>query len=415
MIKKLLPLKSILALTLLMSQNSQAQNAINLDGTNDFIQTNYTGVTSNGARTVEAWIKTSANANPSAGGVQQIITDWGTNSSGQRFTFNILNNNALRLEINGGSVNGTIPVNNGAWHHVAVVYDPTATSKISLYVDGNLDIAGNPAISVNTGSTVKLRIGNRIDGVTFFNGSIDEVRIWSVARTASEIANNRNIEFCSPQPNLAAYYKFNNGIANGTNTSVTTIEDFSGSSNNGALTNLALSGSTSNFTSGASLTLNSINTAVTTNTNTLTSDENTAAGTTYKWLDCNNGNAVIPGETSRSYTPATSGNYAVEITKNGCKTVSSCTTFTLGTESFDFGKQIQLYPNPSSGLFSFQLPSAEEKINVSVKTITGQIIMNKNFSNTSEFSLDLNESTGIYFATIETSAGESATLKLIKK
>ena len=55
---------------------------------------------------------------------------------------------------------------------------------------------------------------------------------------------------------------------------------------------------------------------------TLTADQNNA---TYQWLDCDNNNSPITGETAQSYTPTVTGNYAVEVTLNGCSTISECT------------------------------------------------------------------------------------------
>jgi len=50
----------------------------------------------------------------------------------------------------------------------------------------------------------------------------------------------------------------------------------------------------------------------------------TQTGATYQWLDCLNGFQPIAGETNQSFTPSNDGNYAVEITVNGCSDTSSC-------------------------------------------------------------------------------------------
>jgi hypothetical protein len=53
----------------------------------------------------------------------------------------------------------------------------------------------------------------------------------------------------------------------------------------------------------------------------LTADQ---TGATYQWLDCDDNNSIISGETNQSYTPTLTGNYAVEVTMNGCVDTSSC-------------------------------------------------------------------------------------------
>ena len=249
-------------MNLIIPQNSFSQNALDLDGVDDFVQTTFPGITGTNARTVEAWIKTSANANPNNGGVQQIITDWGVFSTGTRFTFCVLWNDAIRVELSGGGLSGNIAVNDGLWHHVAVTYSPTAAVPYRLYVDGVLDILGSIPVALNT-SLGNMRIGQRVDGARLFDGTIDEVRVWNYARTQTEIMNDMNQELCGTPTGLVAYYRFNQGTAGGNNSGLTTLNDLSGNNYNGTLSNFALNGSSSNWVAGAALPAGSSNTNLT--------------------------------------------------------------------------------------------------------------------------------------------------------
>ena len=251
--KQLVSLGIILAI--MVSAKSLSQNtSLNFDGVNDYVQTTYSGISGGtSARSIEAWIKTTNNFNPSTGGSQGVIADYGSFVTGGRFTFCVLWSNAIRIEVGGNGLSGLIAVNDGNWHHVAVVYNPSATNKYSLYVDSVLDVSGNLTVATNTGSATNFRIGQRIDNVNNFMGSIDEVRFYNYARTPVQIASERKSEYCSSPSGLMAYYKFNEGNAGISNTGVTTAIDFAGS-NNGTLTGFSLSGSTSNYVSGNALT-----------------------------------------------------------------------------------------------------------------------------------------------------------------
>ncbi len=400
------------------------QNGLHLDGTNDFVNTTFTGVSGNLSRTVEAWIKTTANANPSSSGVQQIITDWGASSTGARFTFNILWGNALRLEVAGNGVSGSIAVNDGQWHHVAAVYDASATLKVSLYVDGVLDTNANLTVAVNTLSSVPLQIGKRVDGARHFEGSIDEVRIWDYARTPAEILAQKDNEICGTPTGLVAYYKLNQGAASGINTGINTAIDYSSNSNNGTLSNFGLAGAYSNWVAGATLatgatkdsiavnscgeylspaghtyniggtyldtlmnqagcdsllTINlsvySVDTTVLQDSIQLTANQ---FATSYQWVDCDANFTFITGATQQGYSPTQSGNYAVIIDVNGCIDTSECVTFS-GIDLKDHPLQsLKLYPNPTTGVVHFSL---KEKVNIralKIKSATGVCLFEQN-------------------------------------
>ncbi|MCB0733682.1 MAG: T9SS type A sorting domain-containing protein [Bacteroidetes bacterium] len=243
---------SILLLVLsVVALSTYAQNpAINFDGTDDYIQTSFNGISGKDARTVEAWIRTTANCDPSTGGKQKIITDWGSNSTGERFTMNIMRNQALRLEVNGSGLNGQTAINDGYWHHVAVVYDPNASNPISLYVDGTLDTAGTIPTSINTGTSVDMRIGLRVDNANSFEGDIDEVRVFNYARTDSAIKADMFQQLCNAPSGLVAYYRLDEGNPGANNSSKKTATE-SISSKHGTLTNFNLYGSSSNWISGS--------------------------------------------------------------------------------------------------------------------------------------------------------------------
>lgn len=233
----------------------QSQNvALNFDGSDDFVQTTYPGISGQNSRTVEAMIRTTANCDPNNSGKQKVIVDWGTASTGGRFTLNILWGNALRLEVSGSGLSGQTAINDGKWHHVAATYTQVGKqNEIALYVDGVLDTSGSIPTTVNTGSSVNMRIGQRVDGVNNFEGDIDEVRVFSHVRSQSDIKADMDKEYCSYPKGLVAYYKLNEGNAGSSNSSNKTAKDYSGSKN-GTLTNFTLSGSSSNWITGDTLT-----------------------------------------------------------------------------------------------------------------------------------------------------------------
>ena len=234
-----------LVFIVIISKLSFSQNGLNFDGSNDFVQTSFTGISGTGPRTVECWMRTTANAVSN----QQVLVDWGSNTTGGRFTLNLLWSNSIRIEVNGNGISGTTPVNDGQWHHLAATYDPMAPNQANLYIDGNLETSGNFTVPVNTGSTVNMRIGKRIDDAKLFLGDIDEVRVWNVARTQSQIQSTMNQELCTLPSTLVAYYPLNQGNAGVTNT-LTSATNYSSTTQTATLNNFALIGTTSNWVSG---------------------------------------------------------------------------------------------------------------------------------------------------------------------
>ena len=87
-------------------------------------------------------------------------------------------------------------VNDGLWHYVAVTYDG---AQVRLFVDGQPDgaVAFSGTIGTITYPTV---VGGR-PANDFLTGTIDEVRISDVARSASAISNTWNqLSVLCPEP-----------------------------------------------------------------------------------------------------------------------------------------------------------------------------------------------------------------------
>ena len=244
---------SIMAIVAITSSTALAQNALNFDGVNDNVMTTAPAITGSAARTVEAWIRTTAPGYSGSTGNQRVILDMGTMVNSSRFTFNMLWNHGIRLEVGGNGLSGTTPINNGQWRHVAATYDPLlTTNQVKLYVDGVLDIQGNLTVPVSTAAG-NIIMGVRLDGVNFWSGDIDEVRVWNTVRTQAELQQFKDAEFCTPQPGLVAYFKCNQGNAGNPNPGLTTLINTVGTGN-GTLNNFALTGTGSNWISGAPLT-----------------------------------------------------------------------------------------------------------------------------------------------------------------
>ena len=84
-----------------------------------------------------------------------------------------------------GGIYGKINVNDGQWHHIAGTYDGM---KISLYVDGVLDVSENVVGTIRTNDFEVCVGANAEKPGRFWNGLIDDVRVYNYALGADEIA-----------------------------------------------------------------------------------------------------------------------------------------------------------------------------------------------------------------------------------
>ena len=168
--------------------------ALSFDGVDDYVDCGSdSSLDIAGNMTVEVWIKTAVSQTNHAGMVVKGAT--GFPWTGWQLQF--YNNKARGIIFdysNNAIVEGTTVITDGSWHHIVLTDDG---SYLRLYVDS---IEEDYALSSGVGNydtTVELRIG-RDRGSLYFNGTIDEVRIYNRALSEEEIINkylkNTNFE-----------------------------------------------------------------------------------------------------------------------------------------------------------------------------------------------------------------------------
>ena len=106
------------------------------------------------------------------------------------------------------------------WVHVAMVWNGT---NLITYVNGlpKITTAGTGVTMLATGSSV-LSLGCNPTNNNCFSGLFDELRIWKVARTATEIQNSYNKPVATDSADLVGYWKFDETSGTTTADAVTT-------------------------------------------------------------------------------------------------------------------------------------------------------------------------------------------------
>jgi hypothetical protein len=141
----------------------------------------------------------------------------------------------------------------GIWYHIAGVYNGTT---VTIYVNGVAEHSTNAtAANLTTGSnTFPYYIGGTTWNNRCWNGAIDEVRIWNVARTAAQIQESMYTQVAPNSSGLVAYYSFDQGTASGYNNTfggspaVNTLTDITANPANGnASANILLAENRSNW------------------------------------------------------------------------------------------------------------------------------------------------------------------------
>jgi hypothetical protein len=128
----------------------------------------------------------------------------------------------------------------------------------------------------------------------------------------------------------------------------------------------------------------------------------------YQWVDCENGNAEIEGATGQSFTATEDGSYAVVISSENCSTTSECFSIII-TGIFDAAPSIDvsLYPNPFVANLNIRLTVNGGETFVEIMSITGQLIIQENFTNSEFLTLNLSDlASGTYLLRVRNDLGQ---------
>ena len=215
--------------------NNPTGKALSFDGSNDYIalgNPNALQITEN--QTIELWIKPNYfnyRQNPfnKAWGGEGTLTlegnvSWAADGT-VHYYYGVTGRDWGSSGINYQAFNTNQSLNINQWSHLAVVRD-FSNQKLSWYINGvkvnetytifNSATPSNNPIYIGTGYT------------NYFNGLIDEVRIWNKARTQAEIQADINRQLTGNETGLVGYWNFNEGLGN-------TVTDLTNNHNNGTI------------------------------------------------------------------------------------------------------------------------------------------------------------------------------------
>jgi len=168
--------------------------------------------------TIEAWIKAFTTEGP-----RVIVAKWNDDGPDFSYIFKIWNSSdKLSIELSENNnfgdlcfLEGSTSVLINKWIHVATTYN---SNEVKLYYNGIEDKSINASGNIRN-SIADLIIGANSYGdylIENFYGLIDEVRIWNLARTQSEIQADMHREISGDETGLIGYWPFNEGSGNTT-------------------------------------------------------------------------------------------------------------------------------------------------------------------------------------------------------
>jgi hypothetical protein len=180
--------------------------------------------------TVETWVK--FNTISTGGNAAFLVCKGGDRTNGAYILAQgMLEDNTLGFEIAPYSslwvINTpplTLEINR--WYHVAGTYDG---NTLRIYVDGvfkgSKDIG---AVTIGNSSPLYFSFDEVGSYPYYFDGEMKEVRIWNTARSDSEIQADMNNALSGNEPNLAGYWRLDEGSGQ-------IVHDYSINGNNGQL------------------------------------------------------------------------------------------------------------------------------------------------------------------------------------
>jgi hypothetical protein len=187
--------------------------ALDYDGANDYVlvpgseSLAYPGC---GGWTVEAWVFP-----------RQVSPSLRTPMVGQ-LSIGLSGRDPYKIEVFGGQVSFQVaditgaedriatPIAQDQWTHVAGVYD-SVRGVMTLYLNGSAMVSATTDRIMESSSDYTVIFGGQSDGPRQYNGLIDEVRIWNVARGSCDIFVNMDHSLRGDEEGLVGYWRFDEG------------------------------------------------------------------------------------------------------------------------------------------------------------------------------------------------------------
>jgi len=172
--------------------------------------------------TIEAWIKLE-----SVTGNHWIVSKYDSSGDGHGVSYGfkyasgtltfVISDDATSIE----NYTNSITLDLNKWLHVAVTWE-ASISTANFYLNGvniGSDTGSMTAIDDNTSVFCVGGLYQSGPAIQFFDGAIDEVRVWSEVRTAEEIERYRTIQLLGSESNLQGYWRFDNDYTDETSNS----------------------------------------------------------------------------------------------------------------------------------------------------------------------------------------------------
>jgi hypothetical protein len=217
---------------------------IDFDGVNDYLSIPDAPLfnpSDNASITFEAWIKPDLTSVTNT-----ILFKRGNDVGGASISIEI-DNGVLYMWLGNNFFSTNTTFTTDVWTHVAASFNHI-NKTLSIYHDGQLVKSG----LVNTGQLSNevhpLHIGiGYFPSTDQFKGQMDEVRFWSGSRTEVQIQGLMAKELTGGEPDLLAYFNFNNGLPGEDNTGLAIAKDHSPNGHDATLSGFTKNGATSNW------------------------------------------------------------------------------------------------------------------------------------------------------------------------
>ena len=168
----------------------EINQALQFNGTSSWAQVlgGYSAYDLNGSMSFALWVKTSNTSR-----VEALISKYAAADSGYGYLLRTTAAGTLQLAFGGANVSGgstiasdVTKINDGNWHHVAVVVN--LGTSVSFYIDGTLSSTSTIFSEAEAAqSYFQLGLNPYTPYGQYFTGSMDEVRVYNRALTASDV------------------------------------------------------------------------------------------------------------------------------------------------------------------------------------------------------------------------------------